>query len=84
LYNNKTFLEFFPKYAELIPSGQTSSALSEAAKEHQIYLIAGSIPEKDGDKFYNTCTIWNPSGELVTKHQKVSFTFSSIIVLHFH
>jgi hypothetical protein len=44
-----------------------------------VYLVAGSIPEKDGDGVYNTCTVWNPSGELVTKHQKVSFAFRSII-----
>ncbi|PNF42006.1 Omega-amidase NIT2 [Cryptotermes secundus] len=70
-FNSPYGTKFFPKYAELIPSGQTSSSLSQAAKEHQIYLVAGSIPEKDGDKLYNTCTVWNPSGELVTKHQKV-------------
>jgi predicted amidohydrolase len=73
------FTEFFPKYAELIPSGQTSSALSEAAREHKVYLVAGSIPEKDGEKLYNTCTVWNPSGELVTKHQKVSSSSSSSV-----
>ena len=34
--------------------------------------FTGSIPEKNGDKIYNTSTVFNPSGELIAKYSKVS------------
>ncbi|KAF9451233.1 putative nitrilase [Macrolepiota fuliginosa MF-IS2] len=75
----------FPVYAETIgfTPGKvydiTSSAsesvkmLSGAAKESGTWLIGGSIPERDTDdgKIYNTCTVYNPNGELVATHRKV-------------
>lgn len=64
--------EYFPKYAESIPDGETSVALSNAAKENNIYVVGGTIPEIEGDKLYNTCTIWGPDGALIAKHRKVS------------
>jgi predicted amidohydrolase len=35
--------------------------------------ITGSIPEieSDTDHIYNTCTVYNPDGDLVVKHRKV-------------
>ncbi|OXU19786.1 hypothetical protein TSAR_011443, partial [Trichomalopsis sarcophagae] len=60
----------FPVYAEFIPTGETSSALSAAAKKYEIYVIGGSIPERAGSKVYNTCTVWNPAGKLIAKHRK--------------
>ena len=35
------------------------------------HCYAGSIPERDGDKLYNTCTVFNPDGELIAKYRKV-------------
>ena len=33
---------------------------------------AGSIPERTiPDKLYNTCTVFNPDGELIAKYRKV-------------
>lgn len=34
-------------------------------------MIGGSIPEKDGDNLYNTCTVWDPDGNLIAKHRKM-------------
>ena len=31
----------------------------------------GSLPERDGDKLYNTCPVFNRSGYLVAKHRKI-------------
>ncbi|THH05534.1 hypothetical protein EW146_g9875, partial [Bondarzewia mesenterica] len=49
--------------------------LSEAAKEAGIWLIGGSIPERDAadGKLYNTATVYNPQGkgDLVATHRKV-------------
>ena len=35
------------------------------------YPIIGSLPERDGDKLYNTCPVFNPSGDLVAKYRKM-------------
>jgi omega-amidase len=59
-----------PDYAEPIP-GETTNLLSQIAKELQIVLIGGTIPERDGDKLYNTATVWGTSGELLAKYRKM-------------
>ncbi|KAJ3569180.1 hypothetical protein NP233_g5223 [Leucocoprinus birnbaumii] len=75
----------FPVYAESIGftsgkpydvSGSASESvrmLSSAAKETKTWLIGGSIPERDEQdgNIYNTCTVYNPEGELVATHRKV-------------
>lgn len=34
--------------------------------------MGGTIPELgENDAIYNTCTIWNPNGELIAKHRKM-------------
>lgn len=63
--------KYFPKFAEPVPNGETCSVLSETAKINEVYIVGGSIPEKEGEKFYNTSTVWNPQGKLVAKHRKV-------------
>lgn len=69
------FLALFRKYAEIIPDGETCKALSQAAKSNQMYVVGGSIPELCDNKVYNTCTVWNPNGNLIAKHRKVLLTF---------
>ncbi|RZB39982.1 CN hydrolase domain containing protein [Asbolus verrucosus] len=70
-FNSPYGTKFFAEYAETIPDGPTSKMLSEAAKNHSIYVIGGTFPEKDNNKFYNTCTVWNPQGEMVAKFRKM-------------
>lgn len=65
-------LGYFAEYAEQLETGESSIALSKAAKENKIYLVGGSIPEKKDDKLYNTCTVWGPDGSLLAIHRKVS------------
>lgn len=66
-------LEYFGEYAEKIPEGPSSEALSNIAKENGIYLVGGSIPElsENGSLLYNTCTVWDPLGKLLGRHRKV-------------
>ncbi|XP_075226379.1 omega-amidase NIT2 isoform X2 [Lycorma delicatula] len=66
-----TFLEYFPQYAESVPDGETCQELSRVAKENKVYLVGGSLPEKFENKYYNTCTIWGPDGELIDYHRKI-------------
>jgi predicted amidohydrolase len=70
-------IESFAEYAEDISSKSESSVsykmLSESAKEAQVYLIGGSIPERDSktDKLFNTCVVFNPHGQEIAIHRKV-------------
>jgi len=63
--------EYFPKFAETIPDGETYKMLGEAAKANKVYVVGGSIPELDGGIIYNTSFIFNPEGELIGKHRKM-------------
>ncbi|WP_427339661.1 carbon-nitrogen hydrolase family protein [Caloranaerobacter sp. DY30410] len=67
-YNNS----YFPKYAENYQNGETIKMLSEVSKERGIYLIGGSIPEKD-DKgnVYNTSFVFDKKGNIIGKHRKM-------------
>ena len=61
---------YYCEYAEPIP-GETTNILSQIAKELEIFIIGGTIPERDGDKLFNTATIWGKSGELLGKFRKM-------------
>ncbi|KAH7889817.1 carbon-nitrogen hydrolase [Phlebopus sp. FC_14] len=75
----------FPKYAETIGyvhgqeydiekcQSDSVKMLSTAAKEFGVWLIGGSIPERDAvsGNVYNTCTVYSPAGALVAMHRKV-------------
>ncbi|GBE82573.1 carbon-nitrogen hydrolase [Sparassis latifolia] len=75
----------FPVYAETIgytpgkpydvvaSVSESVKVLSSTAKEAGVWLLGGSIPERDTDgfKIYNTATVYSPRGELVATHRKV-------------
>merc|ERR1712093_78811 len=76
-FNSLYGTDHFPEYAESIfgqagEGGESTKMLHELAKETKKWLIGGSIPERDGaGKLYNTCTVWNPEGKMVTKFRKM-------------
>ena len=82
-FNSPYGTKYFDKYAEtLLPSPPTEAqsptfhALSQLAKEANVYLVGGSIPEydpasKDEKKLYNTSLTFSPRGELLATHRKV-------------
>ncbi|WJI08641.1 carbon-nitrogen hydrolase family protein [Methanobacterium sp. CWC-01] len=61
----------FPSYAEGADESPTLKAVSRAARDTEVYLVAGSIPERDQDHIYNTSFIYNPTGELIGRHRKL-------------
>ncbi len=65
---------FFGKFAEE-EGEETYEFMSKIAKEKGIYLIGGSIPEKEiikGEKkLYNTTYVFNKEGKEIGKHRKV-------------
>jgi omega-amidase len=60
----------FPIYAE--PEGDISwQRCSALAKKYQIYLAAGSMPEKDLEgRVYNTAYVFDRQGNQIGKHRK--------------
>ncbi|RKP24226.1 carbon-nitrogen hydrolase [Syncephalis pseudoplumigaleata] len=63
--------QHFGEYAETIP-GETSGVLSELAKETGVYLIGGSIPERDSaGRLFNTSIVHGPDGGQLAVHRKV-------------
>lgn len=79
-FNSPYGTKYFDKYAEtLLPSPPTQDqspsfhALSQLAKEANVYLVGGSIPEREtsSKKLFNTSLTFSPSGELLATHRKV-------------
>ena len=79
-YENKKFIE----YAEILDKSETLNKISKIAKEENIYVLAGSIPEKvinennknnenneNNEKIYNTSCLFDNKGNLIGKHRKV-------------
>ena len=66
-YENK----YFPEYAE-IEGGDTWEKCSRLAAEHGIYLVAGSMPERDeAGNIYNTSYVFDRNGHQIGKHRKM-------------
>jgi predicted amidohydrolase len=45
--------------------------MSKAAKESGIYVVAGSMPELEGNHVYNTSYVFDRKGEKIAKHRKM-------------
>ncbi len=56
--------------AQEIP-GSFEREMQAMAKKHGIWLLPGSIFEKSEGKIYNTATVINPHGEIVTRYRKM-------------
>ncbi len=60
----------FPIFAQ--KDGEKNwTALSKAAKKNNVYLIAGSMPEREGEKIYNTSYVFDRNGKQIAKHRKM-------------
>ncbi len=61
----------FPLYAEA-EGDKSFVAISNMAKKNNIYLVGGSIPEKDQQNLvYNTSYVFDRNGKKIGKHRKV-------------
>ncbi|MGI6778013.1 MAG: carbon-nitrogen hydrolase family protein [Acetivibrionales bacterium] len=63
--------ELFADYAESIDSGETIKRISDTAKKLGTYIVAGSIPETDEGKIYNTSITFDNKGRIIAKYRKV-------------
>lgn len=52
--------------------GELMAGLAAIAREHKIWLVPGSVCERDpSGNFYNTAVVFAPSGELVASYRKI-------------
>ena len=56
--------------ADFLP-GYFEQEMQAAAKKHGIWLVTGSVFEKREDKIYNTASVINPQGDVVTRYSKM-------------
>ena len=66
-YSNDKFIE----YCEEEKSSQTLKRISELAEKHSTYILAGSIPEKENDRLFNTSYLFDKTGNIIAKHRKM-------------
>jgi len=87
IWNSPYATSAFAEYAEVLPNvgeslesdfdfsySPSAKFLMDQAKKHRVFLIGGSVPERDisqSEKVYNTCLCINPSGKIVGKHRKL-------------
>lgn len=84
-FNSPYGVAFFSQYSEPIPApgteissidpsiSPTAAALSALARDCNVYLVGGSIPELHPatKKIYNTCMVFSKTGELLATHRKI-------------
>lgn len=71
MFNCPYVAGLFPRYAETYPEGETFQMLSGAAREEKIYLVGGSVPEREGSMVFNSSFVFGPGGDLLGRHRKV-------------
>lgn len=70
-FNSPYGIEHFAAYAEpATTDGETFQMLQSMARDAQVYLVGGSMPESHDQKLYNTCCVFDPEGTMVAKHRK--------------
>lgn len=71
MFNCPYQTENFPVYAE--PEGGTCwQSMSRTAEESGIYLVAGSMPERDSEgRVFNTSYVFDRKGAQIGKHRKM-------------
>jgi len=67
----------FPAAGELIPGGTSFQRLSDRARQHSVYIVAGLI-ERDGAVIYNTSVLINRAGQLAGKYRKVYLPINEV------
>lgn len=71
-FNLPYAVDKFREYAETIPEGESTRLLASLAKKHGVFIVGGSIPERDvaTDKIFNTSLTFSPTGSIIAKHRK--------------
>jgi deaminated glutathione amidase len=53
--------------------GHLQAALKQAAREHGVWIVAGTLPLKtsQADRVFNTCLVFDPQGRQVARYDKM-------------
>ena len=65
-YDHKYFVPFSEP-----AGGPVWQALSDAARENQVWVVGGSFPESADGKLYNTSFVFDRKGNQVARHRKI-------------
>ena len=63
--------EKFAKYSEYGNNSYNLDSISKIAKELEIYVLAGSIPEKQDKDIFNTSYLFDDNGKILGFHRKM-------------
>lgn len=66
-YSNDKFIE----YCESEKDSYTLDIISSLAGKNDVYILAGSIPEKEDGKLFNTSYLFDRKGRIIAKHRKM-------------
>lgn len=74
------------KVREKEGNGQIQRFLAKMAKKHQIWLIGGSVPLETDDpkKVRNSCLVFDPSGKLAARYDKIHLFNLDLGNEHYH
>jgi len=68
-YDSRSLAADAAAAAEPVP-GKRSEELAELARRHAMWVIAGSVPERDHVRIYNTALAFDRNGKLAARHRK--------------
>jgi len=59
--------------AEAPGEGPIQSMLAEAAREHRVWVVGGTLPLRTGDpgRVFNACCVYSPEGQLTARYDKL-------------
>lgn len=61
----------FHASAETFPDGDSYRLMRGLAKEHRVTVHAGSVVERDGNRFHNTTVVFGPDGDERARYRKI-------------
>ena len=75
-----------PWFHQIAAEGHESvlKAMSAWASENKIYLVGGSVPEREGEKLYNTCFVFDRAGKQIARHRKIHLFDVDLPGMRFH
>ncbi|ALS99555.1 carbon-nitrogen hydrolase family protein [Lacimicrobium alkaliphilum] len=59
-----------PRFAEPMP-GPLEDAYAELAMQAEVYLVTGSLFERDQERIFNTLSVLSPKGEVLARYRKI-------------
>ncbi len=62
--------KYFRAYGEPL-GGMAQTTMADLAAKLGITLVAGSLPELEGDRVYNTSFVYGPDGAQLARHRKI-------------